>query len=209
LATNWKFARRARACATCGRGFEEGEPHYSLLRLEAGIARLDRCVACFRDAPASPEEFFWRTRFARDPRRRVAIDVEALREAFTRLTPVEANAGLRYLVALLLLRKRALRLVETRRGEGDQPDRLILSPGKGSEVRIEVVVPAMSAEGLESLRTELRALLGIEEVEPRGDAGEPGGGEVGEIGGTSEGKLRKKGGEMIDSPTESGTKTLS
>ena len=198
MATNWKIARPARACAACRRGFEEGEAHFSVLRLEAGIARLDRCVACFRETPASAEEFFWRTRFAKDPRRRVAIDVEALRETFTRLPPGEADPGLRYLVALLLLRKRALRLVETRRGEGDEPDRLVLSPGKRSGDRIEVVVPSLSAEALEALRNQLRVLLGFEAPESRDPEAAAGGAERGpQAAGISGEKSRRTGGEVV------------
>ncbi|MGH7151797.1 MAG: hypothetical protein ACREIU_13920, partial [Planctomycetota bacterium] len=126
MTTAWKIARRARACASCGRGFAEGEAHFSLLRLEGVIARLDRCVACFQGAPASPEEFYWKTKFARDPRRRLAIDVEALREAFSRMPAASPDPGLRYLIALLLTRKRVFKLHETRRGEGEEPDRLVL-----------------------------------------------------------------------------------
>lgn len=163
MTTAWKIARRARACASCGRGFAEGEVHFSLLRLEGVIGRLDRCVACFQAAPASPEEFYWKTRYVRDPRRRLAIDVEALREAFSRMPPAGSDPGLRYLLALLLVRKRVFRLLETRRGEGEEADRLVLSPGKGSEERIEVEVPAMTSQRVEELRGQLRSLLGIEE----------------------------------------------
>ncbi|MCI0586027.1 MAG: hypothetical protein L0323_04195 [Planctomycetes bacterium] len=199
MTTTWKIARRARACASCGRGFEEGEAHFSLLRLEGGIERLDRCVACFQAAPASPGEFYWKTRYARDPRRRLAIDVEALREAFSRMPAEGAEPGLRYLLALLLTRKRVFRLLETRRGEagggggagGEQPDRLILSPGKGSPERLEVVVPEMTPERVEELRRQLRALLGIEEPGAGGDAPDAQGGAVEAVGEDSEKMVEK------------------
>ncbi|HKB15366.1 MAG TPA: hypothetical protein VKF62_04840 [Planctomycetota bacterium] len=189
MTTSWKIARRARACASCGRGFAEGEAHFSLLRLEGAIVRLDRCAACFQGAPASPAEFYWKTRFARDPRRRLAIDVEALREAFTRMPATGSDPGLRYLLALLLTRKRVFRLLETRRGEGggegEQADRLILSPAKGSRERLEVVVPAMTPERVEELRSQLRGLLGIEEPGSRGEELEVSGGAVGSMGDAS------------------------
>ena len=178
METPWKVARRGRACVACGRTFEEGEAHFSVLQLAEGLTRSDRCVSCFRGSPAAPEEFFWRTRFFRDPRRRIAIDVEALREAFTSLPAVGDRAGLRYLVALLLVRKRVLRLVETRRGAGEEPDRLVLSPGRGSAERIEVAVPPLSTEAIGALRGELRSLLGLEEPETAA-VSPPSGGEAG------------------------------
>ena len=183
MTTTWKIARRARACASCARGFAEGEAHFSLLRLEGVIARLDRCVACFQAAPASPEEFYWKTRYARDPRRRLAIDVEALREAFSRMPAEGSDPGLRYLLALLLTRKRVLRLLETRRGEAGEPDRLILSPGKGSPERLEVVVPEMTPERVEELRSQLRVLLGIEEPGAGGESPDAQEGAVDSVGG--------------------------
>src|SRR5262249_31045932 len=129
-------------------------------------------------------------------------DVEALREAFARLAGSEETKGLRYLVALLLLRKKALRLVETRRGERDEPDQIVVSAGKGKTDRIEVVVPVLSAETLDSLRSQLRSLLGIEESEARdpapeqsGDRGSRGAG--GEIGGILEEKSRGTRGEHV------------
>src|SRR5262245_61865895 len=186
MTTAWKIARRARACASCGRGFEEGEAHFSLLRLEGGIERLDRCVSCFQTAPASPGEFYWKTRYARDPRRRLAIDVEALREAFSRMPAEGADPGLRYLLALLLTRKRVFRLLETRRGDGSEPDRLVLSPGKGSAERLEVVVPEMTPERVEELRRQLRTILGIEEPGAGGEAPDAQGTAVEPVGADSE-----------------------
>ena len=190
MTTAWKIARRAPACGLCGAPFADGEEHYSLLRLEEGLQRSDRCLGCFRSRPAAETEFFWRTKFVRDRRRRIAVDLEALREAFLALPPAGDRSELRYLIALLLLRKRALRLLETKKGEGDSPDVLVVAPkrpgdrGRGGEP-IEIPVPPLSPERIDALREELRTLLGLDEGSSTTPDGEEPVSKVGETGGDS------------------------
>lgn len=83
-------------------------------------------MSCFGLAPPGPERLFWRTRHVTDRRARFAVDFEAIEELFLRLEPGSGRPSegrlqeLRYLLALLLLRKKRLRLVGVRRGaEGE------------------------------------------------------------------------------------------
>jgi hypothetical protein len=114
--SEWRIHRREPGCASCARAFEEGEWVYSHLRLDAErLQRADHCQACFENAKL-PEGPFWRSRH-RDRRGSLAVDYEALEELFLALEGrAEARLEeLRYLLALLLLRKKRLKLVGVRR----------------------------------------------------------------------------------------------
>lgn len=108
--TEWKLAHRRAACATCERAFEAGEPHVSSLALDGeSLVREERCLSCWR-ALAAPALFWWRTRQRTEKRRGLGLDLEALEALFVRLQGrVEpALSELRYVLCLILLRKRRL-----------------------------------------------------------------------------------------------------
>jgi hypothetical protein len=156
----WKVSRRGASCAVCARPFEEGNYVFSALvveePLEAGAApirRIDRCDVCHRKRERAPLEILWRTEFHAEAKK-AKIDLAALIEVFRQLA---ASADprftdLRYLVTLLLLRHRKIRVVRTRSGETQ--DYLLVSFGRTKQV-YEVAVSDLSAERLEGLRGQL------------------------------------------------------
>lgn len=116
---DWRIHRREPSCARCERAFVEGDLIFSMLYLEGErLRREDHCEACFEE-PGDPkgELLFWRTRHTLDRRARFAVDFEAIEELFLALDGVRepAQQELRYLLALLLLRKKRLKLVGVRR----------------------------------------------------------------------------------------------
>jgi len=167
----WKIGRRGTSCAGCSKPFEEGEEHFSTVSfLGEGIAREDACAACFGGTPPAEDAFFWKTRFAADRARRAKVDLESLLEAFLRLRGDEKRGPLRYLVALVLLRKRVLRMRRLERGAAGKPDRLLVGVGRKGEVH-EVIVPDLPAARIEALREGLRELMGL--PGPPAGRGEP------------------------------------
>src|SRR5262245_51375742 len=115
---DWRIHRREAACARCARAFEEGETFFSLLAFEADrLLREDRCGTCFEKPADGADVLFWRTRHRSDRRARFAVDFEAIEELFLGLEGrrEERLQELRYLLALLLLRKKRLKLVGVRR----------------------------------------------------------------------------------------------
>jgi hypothetical protein len=120
----WRIHHREPRCARCDRAFSEGDRIFSILYLEAErLRREDHCEACFEE-PGDPrgELLFWRTRHALDRRTRFAVDFQAIEELFLALegSREPARAELRYLLALLLLRKKRLKLVGVRRQTGGE-----------------------------------------------------------------------------------------
>jgi hypothetical protein len=124
----WRIHRREARCGRCERTFTEGEAIFSLLFFDAqGLRREDRCQPCFEGAsPGSETEttqlVFWRTRHDPDRRTRFAVDFEAIEELFLALDGRAEGRlpELRYLLTLLLLRKKRLKLVGVRRHGADE-----------------------------------------------------------------------------------------
>lgn len=109
--TEWKLEKAAKTCQQCARHFTPGESFTSALFLEAELfQRRNYCPTCWPQAPESYS--FWRTR-APEQRERRREDRAAMMAFFERLmdSPREGTEGkAAFVVALLLLRKRMLRL---------------------------------------------------------------------------------------------------
>src|SRR5262249_22247307 len=154
---DWRIHRREDRCTACNAPFEEGAPLFSSLFLEPErLRREDRCAGCFRapDPAAGAEPLFWRTIHRADRRARFAVDFEAIEELFLRLEGrrEERLAELRYLLALLLLRKKRLKLVGVRRH--DSGETLCLRRPRRAE-EFEVQVFELDSERALALKAEL------------------------------------------------------
>src|SRR5262245_12875137 len=128
---DWTIQSRGHHCAATGKGFLEGEAFYTLLFDEkTGYRREDLSEEAFRARAADAQQpfSFWRTKYAPPP----PPDPEPLgkqtAEDLLRVYMVEQEAGgsgedgskkasARYLLAVMLERKRILKEIETKRGE--------------------------------------------------------------------------------------------
>lgn len=173
--SDWRIHRREDSCSRCARPFVEGEPIFSLLSVEPEcLRREDTCPGCFEPEPAggSGERVFWRTRHTLDRKQRFAVDFEAIEELFLALEGhLEGRpAELRYLLSLLLLRKRRLKLVGVRRHASGET--LCLRRPRRQE-EFEVPVFELDSERAQALKAELARVFegaGIESL-GRGDPG--------------------------------------
>jgi hypothetical protein len=181
--SDWKIHRREERCARCERAFAEGEVVYSLLALDAGadaavLQREDRCPACFQGSPesgadasggvpATGELHFWRTRHAHDRRARFAVDFEAIEELFLALEGrrEERLQELRYLLVLLLLRKRRLKLVGVRRHAGTAGGETLCVRRPRRAEEHEVPVFELDTERALALKAELARVFEGADVE--------------------------------------------
>lgn len=155
MTSDWRIHRREARCTACERPFQEGETFFSLLDFEGDrLRREDRCPACFEAPSARPELLFWRTRHVADQRARFAVDFEAIEELFLSLEGrrEERLQELRYLLALLLLRKRRLKLVGVRRHASAET--LCLRRPRRQE-EFEVQVFELDSERAQVLKAEL------------------------------------------------------
>lgn len=109
---DWKLGRRQPACHRCERTFLEEEPHFSMLMVEDVISRLDLCRACWSDEDATAAAVWWRTHRRSVERKGLRLDMESIEALFSALAEREEKrfAELRYLLCLILLRKKRLKV---------------------------------------------------------------------------------------------------
>lgn len=163
----WKIVKdRSQAEKPCCKSSPNGE-YWAVLELPA-CSRRDLCAVCFREYEAAADKpvLFWRGR--RRKAKGPVLDLTSLRLLFDRLGEeqepdrAETAAGLRYLVALLLLRKRLLKMVDARNAEEERADLVVVDPKIEGMEPVALSAPPLDSERLESLKGELAAVLGEE-----------------------------------------------
>ena len=163
----WSIGRRCVACEGCEHEFEDGERHASSLVIRDGhLVREDLCDGCFSGAgdreTGERELFWWFTHYQAAPKKGLKLDLEALDRLFDALADHQAETAreLRYLISLLLMRKRRLKLERVERGK--EGEALLLRRPRRKDVT-RVFVFDFDRERIDTLRSELRALFdGIE-----------------------------------------------
>lgn len=158
--TDYQIQASTRRCAGSGRDIKPGERFYSVL-LDDGdtFVRQDFSLEAWKGPPEKTFSF-WQARLptAGAPKR-PPIDDELLLDCFARLEG-EAEPGkqaFRYVLALLLVRRKRLRIEDSTR-EGGQ-EILTLRDGR-SRGRYLVIDPGLPDDELESVQDEVFAVLG-------------------------------------------------
>ncbi len=147
MQSEWEFSRSSGHCAVTGRALAEGESYYAVLfETPQGFERRD----CSLDAWTGPPEghfCYWRASVPVKNKQSgpVAVDYELLTQFFLKLeeSDCEVRQQFRFVLALLLMRKRILRLEKTDRDGGqeywvmrlvsDQSEHRVLNPRLGPE----------------------------------------------------------------------------
>lgn len=187
--SDWTFRRRQAECQGCAKRFEEGERHASSLAIVGeSLTREDVCVGCWLGRAGRDELFHWFTRH-REGKRGLQLDLGTLEALFVRL---EGRAEprvreMRYLLALLLLRKRRIKVDRILR-EPEGEAMLVHRPRRKESFRVFVF--DFSPERMQALRADLVLLLEGAEPSPRegesaSGAARPGSEAEGEEGGAS------------------------
>jgi hypothetical protein len=164
----FQIGRSAGVCAATGRRFLPGEAVVTVLLEVEGTEELQRleysCQAWDAGGggarPQGGARVFgsWRGR-APDPdaKRRGVIDDQAVLELFEQLEgqAEERRVAVRYVLGLLLVRKRLMVL------EASRPGMMLLRrKGEDEGEAIEVVDPGLSDEAVEGVVEQLKGLLG-------------------------------------------------
>jgi len=134
--------------------------------------RRDLCALCFDElqrrqrAEGTRPAVFWRVR-QRVGEHQPVLDLVTLRHLFDRLgeEPGERPAALRYFVALLLLRKRVLKMAEPASAAEAAADLLVFDPKAPTVPPVALVAPPLVEQSLAELKDELlRAAGAIDEA---------------------------------------------
>ncbi len=164
--SEWKFRRRQGACAACEVHFADGDRHVSSLVIVAEeVRREDHCPACFAKRQGTHDLFYWHTRH-RIGKRALQLDLSTLEQLFLQLEGREEPRvrELRYVLCLLLLRKRRLKLDRVVRGTDSEGEAMILHRPRRKE-SLRVFVFDFQPERLDALKSDLLRLL--EGAEPQ------------------------------------------
>lgn len=147
----------SRQCAVSGRTLLPGETYFSTLSLQpGGTVRQDYSAAEWR-GPAEGAIAWWRSQMAEsDSSRPKLAPQDVLLNLFTELAQRPDEAEFRYVLGLLLVRRRIVKLEETRRDGGDEV--LVLDcPRRNEQYEVRVTPPA--PERTEQLQQRMVELL--------------------------------------------------
>jgi hypothetical protein len=156
--SDWEIKSRAHCCARTGREFAEGDFFFTLLfRDGEGFRREDICEEAWADRNDNIAPFsFWRSKYeAPPPPLPEALpkdDAEGLlRRLIADQDPATANA--RYILALMLERKRVLRPVDS------QDDDMLVYEHLASGEIIVIPNPRLSFVQIPEVQREVSELL--------------------------------------------------
>ncbi len=161
--TDYQIQGSTRRCLRTGREIRPGEKYYSALVDQSGsFSRQDFCIDGWKQGGPPPGAIgHWLGRLpAADRPRRQPIDDDLLVECLARLEGEAdpARVSFRYVVALLLMRRKRLRLEETRAADGGG-EVMVLRDAKGGK-RHEVTDPRLADAELEAVQDEVFRVLG-------------------------------------------------
>jgi hypothetical protein len=161
MLSEWEIKARGRHCARTQEAFDDGATIYTLLfRDRAGFRREDISEKAWQQIKEGVEPFsFWKSKFhapppaAPEPMPKESIE-ELLRTLVSEDQPEHLNA--RYVLAILLERKKTLKQVDIR--EGEEGKFLIYEHVKTGEAFI-IPDPRLRLDQLDSVQQEIYSLL--------------------------------------------------
>jgi hypothetical protein len=156
---DYKLQRPHPVCHRTGRGLAVGEEFFSaLVRGESGLERLDVAAEAW-DGPPPAAVAWWRTRRGGGGEAEPALaPVEVLLDALEALEDDPADAALRYLLALQLVRRRTLRIEGDAGERSGAPETIVFScRRRDRDYHVEPVPPGAIADPAVAAR--LTALL--------------------------------------------------
>jgi hypothetical protein len=162
----YKLGRRNPECAGTGEPFVEGEEIVSaIFGTDEGFERRDYKAAAFEGVEGAYS--FWRGRIPVKEEDAHVLDFDLALDFFRKLVAENdpEQAGLRFLLGLLLGRKRRLKLKGFSR-KGDREVLNLVIRGDEEDEPVSVDVPELDAEAQAALQAELNRLFGIEVPEP-------------------------------------------
>ena len=161
---DWTIQGRSDRCAVTNEPFKDGEYFYTLLFDEGtGYRREDLSEQAYKDRPADgPQPFsFWRTKYEAPPPaspealgKQTAEDL--LRRYMAEQSPQYANA--RYILALMLERKRTFKQIDQKRNEEGQS--VLIYEHRGTGEVFMIPDPQLRLEQIAEVQAEIAPLLG-------------------------------------------------
>ena len=169
----WQLESPKGRCAVSNRPLAEGEEFYSVVfsddAVESGFRRIDYSLEAWHGVPEGAFCHFRTHIPVKEKRRRLLVDNDVLVNFFLRLGDESQShrVAFRYVLALILMRKRILRYENSENIDGEETWTMTLVSDHSTH---RVVNPKLTEEQVEGVSGQLGAIL-------HGDAGtwsEPG-----------------------------------
>ena len=161
MSSEWEIKARSRQCARTHETFENGATIYTLLfRDRVGFKREDISETAWQQIKENVAPFsFWKSKFqAPAPAAPEAMPKESVEELLRRLVSEDLpeHSNTRYVLAILLERKRTLKQVDVRETAEDKI--LIYEHTKTGEAFL-IPDPQLRLDQLEAVQQEIYSLL--------------------------------------------------
>ncbi len=131
----------SRCCAQTGKALEPGEVYFSVLEIqEAGTVRHDYCADAWQ-GPTEESLGWWRSRVpVKDEKPRLA-PTDVMLNLFTALADKPGDLQFRYLLGLLLIRRRILRREDSSHDESGKETLTLYAPRRDQRYELLVDEP--------------------------------------------------------------------
>jgi hypothetical protein len=160
--SEWEVDKPLGQCYGTGRKIEPGEEYFgALVEIEEGLQRQDFCSDYWESE--KPNVFcYWKSKLPRpDEKKQLFVDDNMLMAFFERLENEtgQEKVNFRFVLALILMRKRLLKYDATR-DEGDKEIwRLRIVGDKSTDSRVEVTNPHLDEEQVSQLSSQIGQIL--------------------------------------------------
>jgi len=158
----WEIDKPLGQCWGSGKRIEPGEEYFgALVETAEGLARRDFCSDYWQEN--KPEVFcYWKTKLPRpDQKKHRFIDDEMLMAFFERLEreTEQEKINFRFVLALVLMRKRRLKYDSSRTENGKEIWRLRIT---GEKEFVDVINPQLNEEQIEQLSSQIGEILQVD-----------------------------------------------
>jgi len=158
----WEIDKSLGQCYGTGNAIADGEEYFAaLVETEQGFQRRDFCVSYWEDK--KPEVYcYWRTRRpSADKKKQIFVDDEMLMAFFDRLAQEtqQEKVNFRFVLALILMRKRRLKYDSSRNDAGNEIWRLRIVGGDSEFA--DVINPHLNEGQIEELSAQVGQILQV------------------------------------------------
>ena len=158
----WEIDKPLGQCCGSGKKIECGEEYFAaLVETSQGLQRRDFCADYWQEN--KPDVFcYWKTKLPHpDQKKHVFVDDEMLMAFFERLEPEteQEKINFRFVLALILMRKRRLKYDSSRIEAGKEIWRLRIV---GEKQFVEAINPHLDEEQIKQLSSQVGEILQVE-----------------------------------------------
>ncbi|GEM_PF-1233939 len=161
---DWKIERSKKKCQQCPRVFEIGDAYISYIGDDQdSFERIDICHDCWQSAKPSAIYAYWETEVQEPKKPKMIVDDNVLFDFFMGLenTSEQNKIEFRYILALMLMRKRFLSFEDMRVENGVS----FMTVGLRGGGHQDVIDPGISEQKIVKLQKELNSVFTIDIVE--------------------------------------------